>query len=287
MIKKILWATDGSKDSDETLKYVDLLARKYKSEIVGLYVIPDYPERRVADQFSSEEKNRFLKWVEENESRERKRLDQIAKDLKEKGIKFRAEIGRGIPRKEILRVAEKEGVNLIALGRGRPIEKFILGGTAVRVLRQSSLPILTAKEGGRTVDIKRILVPVDIAHALPKSLNYAVELSREFDAEIHLLNIVEVGEYDFPIEIVERMRGFSIREIEENIGKARIGKNVETHVEVAKNAWRGIVKFAQEKNMDLIVMMTYGGVKFKEDFIGSTAERIVQESPCPVITMKP
>ncbi|HSE84537.1 MAG TPA: universal stress protein [Thermodesulfobacteriota bacterium] len=287
MIKKILWATDGSKDSDETLRYVEILAGKYKSEIVGLYVIPDYPERRVADQFSSEDKTRFLKWVEENESKERMRLEQIAKDLKKKGINFRGEIGLGIPRKEILKVAEEEGVNLIALGKGRPIEKFILGGTAVKVLRQSSFPVLTAKEGGKSVGIKRILAPVDIAHAFPKSLSYAVELSREFDAEVYLLSIVEVGEYDFPIEMVERMRGFSIREIEENIGKSRIGKNVETHVEVAKNAWRGIVKFAQEKNIDLIVMMTYGGVKFKEDFIGSTAERVVQEARCPVITMKP
>jgi len=174
MLKKILWATDGSKDSEETLKYVELLARKYRSEIVGLYVIPDYPERRAADQFSSEEKAKFLRWVEENESREKKRLEQVARGFKEKGISFRAEIGRGIPRKEILRVAEKEGVNLIALGKGRPIEKFILGGTAVRVLRQSLLPVLIAKEGGRSVGIKRILVPVGIAHALPKSLNYAV-----------------------------------------------------------------------------------------------------------------
>jgi nucleotide-binding universal stress UspA family protein len=34
-------------------------------------------------------------------------------------------------------------------------------------------------------------------------------------------------------------------------------------------------------------MMTYGGRKHKGDFIGSVAEKVIQESPCPVITMSP
>jgi nucleotide-binding universal stress UspA family protein len=34
-------------------------------------------------------------------------------------------------------------------------------------------------------------------------------------------------------------------------------------------------------------MMSYGGGKLKEDFIGSVAEKVIQEAPCPVITMTP
>jgi nucleotide-binding universal stress UspA family protein len=33
--------------------------------------------------------------------------------------------------------------------------------------------------------------------------------------------------------------------------------------------------------------MTYGGKRIKEDFIGSVAEKVIQEASCPVITMKP
>jgi nucleotide-binding universal stress UspA family protein len=56
---------------------------------------------------------------------------------------------------------------------------------------------------------------------------------------------------------------------------------------VAKNAWRGMIKFVDERNIDLIVMMTYGGGRIKEDFLGSIAEKVIQEAPCPVITMRP
>ena len=286
MIDKILWASDGSKDSIEALNYAELLARKFKAEIIGLQVMLDY--YGISDNLPADEKIKFTKWVEETELKERRGLENIAKDFKEKGISFRIEVEKGIPHREILKVADKEKVDLIALGKGRAIEKVLLGGTALKVLRGSSIPVLTAREAKKNLDIKRILVPTDISHGLSKDFKYAVKLSKELGAIIYLLNIIEVGEYDFPLEIVEQLKGFSFKEIKENIGKVKIEERTETHIEVAKNAWRGIVKFAEEKDIDLIVMMTYGGrKKYKEDFIGSVAEKVIQESPCPVITMSP
>jgi len=285
MIDKILWASDGSKDSIQTLSYAELLAKRFKAEMLGLFVIPDY--YNVAEKFPSDEKNKFIKWAEETKSKERKTLEDIARDFKEKGINLKIEIESGIPFREILRVADEDKVDLIALGKGRPVRESILGGTALKVLRRSSLPVLTAREGRKSLDIKRILVPTDTSLRVSKSLKYAIELSKKFSATIYLLNIVEVGEYDFPIEIIEQMRGFSFREVKENIGRVNITENIETCVEVAKNAWKGIIKFLDERDIDLVVMMTYGGGRFKEDFIGSIAEKVIQEARCPVITMKP
>lgn len=285
MIDKILWASDGSKDSVEALRYAELLATRFKAKIFGLYVIPDYYE--LAERLPSDKKDRFTEWVEETKSKERESLGQIARNFKEKGTGFDLEITVGIPHKEILRVAERERVDLIAMGKGRPVEKSILGGTALKVLRQSSFPVLTAGGNGRVLDIKRVLVPTDLSHGLSKDFKYAIRLSNEFGASIYLLNVVEVGGYDFPLEIVEQMKGFSLREMEENIGRVNVKENIEVSVEVAENAWKGIVGFAKDKDMDLIVMMTYGGGKFKENFIGSVAEKVIQESHCPVIAMKP
>lgn len=285
MIDKILWASDGSKDSIQTLSYAELLAKRFKAEISGLFVIPDYYD--VAEKFPLDEKNKFIEWIEETKSKERETLEDIARDFKGKGINLKIEIESGIPFREILRVADRDKVDLIAMGKGRPVGKSILGGTALKVLRRSPLPVLTTREGRKNLDIKRILVPTDTSPRVSKSLKYALELSKEFCATIYLLNIVEVGGYDFPIEIIEQMKGFSFREIEENVGKIKVRENIETCVEVAKNAWRGIVKFVDEREIDLIVMMTYGGGRFKEDFIGSIAEKVIQEATCPVITMKP
>jgi nucleotide-binding universal stress UspA family protein len=285
MIHKILWASDGSKDSIQALKHAELMAKKLKAQILSLLVIPDYYD--VAEKFPPDEKQRFAKWIEETTTKERKVLEDIGKDFKEKGINFKIEITSGIPYRQILKVADREKVDLIALGKGRAIERSILGGTALKVLRSSTLPVLTARGDGKSLEIKRILVPTDLSHVLSKDLNYAVELSEVFGATIYLLNIVEVGEHAFPPEIVEQMRGFAYREIVESMGKVKIKENIEASVEVAKNAWRGIVGFANEGDIDLIVMMSYGGGKLKEDFIGSVAEKVIQESASPVITMTP
>lgn len=285
MIHKILWASDGSKDSIQALKHAELMAKKLKAQILSLLVIPDYYD--VAEKFPPDEKQRFAKWIEETTTKERKVLEDIGKDFKEKGINFKIEITSGIPYRQILKVADREKVDLIALGKGRAVERSILGGTALKVLRSSRLPVLTARGDGKSLEIKRILVPTDLSHVLSKDLNYAVELSTVFGATIYLLNIVEVGEHAFPPEIVEQMRGFAYREIVESMGKVKIKENIEASVEVAKNAWRGIVGFANEGDIDLIVMMSYGGGKLKEDFIGSVAEKVIQESASPVITMTP
>ncbi|OGE20479.1 MAG: hypothetical protein A2V51_01970 [Candidatus Dadabacteria bacterium RBG_19FT_COMBO_40_33] len=261
------------------------MAKKLKAQILSLLVIPDYYD--VAEKFPPDEKQRFAKWIEETTTKERKVLEDIGKDFKEKGINFKIEITSGIPYRQILKVADREKVDLIALGKGRAFERSILGGTALKVLRSSTLPVLTARGDGKSLEIKRILVPTDLSHVLSKDLNYAVELSEVFGATIYLLNIVEVGEHAFPPEIVEQMRGFAYREIVESMGKVKIKENIEASVEVAKNAWRGIVGFANEGDIDLIVMMSYGGGKLKEDFIGSVAEKVIQESASPVITMTP
>lgn len=56
MINKILWASDGSKDSIQTLSYAELLAKRFKAEMLGLFVIPDY--YNVAEKFPLDEKNK-------------------------------------------------------------------------------------------------------------------------------------------------------------------------------------------------------------------------------------
>jgi len=76
--------------------------------------------------------------------------------------------------------------------------------------------------------------------------------------------------------------------ISEKVAEANLGIKVKTVVKPEKNAFQGIIKYASENDIDLIFMNTYGGGEFRrEEFIGSVAERVIQEAPCPVITVKP
>ena len=112
-------------------------------------------------------------------------------------------------------------------------------------------------------------------------------MSGAFGGEVHILNVVELGNLNVPLEIQEQLKGFALRDLVETIGAVKIPDNTELHTIASGSGWRGIVDYAQKNDIDLIVMMTYGGTTVRDEFIGSTAERVVQEAPCPVLTLSP
>jgi nucleotide-binding universal stress UspA family protein len=48
-----------------------------------------------------------------------------------------------------------------------------------------------------------------------------------------------------------------------------------------------IIKFAEEKKVDLIVMGTHGRTGIELTILGSIAEKVVRKAKCPVLTVKP
>jgi nucleotide-binding universal stress UspA family protein len=286
MIKKILWATDGSKDSFAALTYAELLAKKCKADIHGLAVLPgDY---EFFDTFTPKEKKKFKESINKRlELKERKRLEEVKKKLEQNNLHFSYTIAQGIASKEIITAAEREKVDLLALGKGRSVDKFILGGTVLKVLRNCTIPILTARENGMRTAIKKILVPVALSHGITANFDYALKLSEIFNSKILLANIVETAEHKFSDELVGKIKSHTKRDLGYTVGRSNKRENIRIHVEAAKNAWIGITQLARAKDIDLIVMMTYAGIVFKEDFIGSITLNVIEESSVPVITLTP
>jgi universal stress protein A len=52
------------------------------------------------------------------------------------------------------------------------------------------------------------------------------------------------------------------------------------------NPWSVICKYATDAEIDLVVVSTHGRTGLQHVLIGSTAERIVQHAPCPVLVVK-
>lgn len=288
MIKKILWASDGSEDSLDALAYIEDIAQKCKGDTLGLYVIPEYFEVDVKDQFPEQEYDLIAKWIKETESKESDRLNDIANEFKAKGLGFKTKILQGVPHLQIIQTAKEFGADLIVLGKGRAKEKYLLGATALKVIRRSPIPVMVARKKDRPIKIKNILVPTDLYNIKSRDLLFTASLAEYLDLNITSLNIVEIGNKKYPPEVVERLRGNSYNNLIKKVKEADLGIKVNTVVKTAENACTGIIKYAQENDIDIIFMNTYGGGEFRrEEFIGSVAERVIQEALCPVITVKP
>ncbi|MBT8365481.1 MAG: universal stress protein, partial [Deltaproteobacteria bacterium] len=48
-----------------------------------------------------------------------------------------------------------------------------------------------------------------------------------------------------------------------------------------------IIEAAKEKDADMIIMATHGRTGLSHALIGSVAEKVVRQAPCPVLTIRP
>jgi nucleotide-binding universal stress UspA family protein len=143
----------------------------------------------------------------------------------------------------------------------------------------------------KDLDIKRILIPFDFSETAELSLEHAVFMAKLMKADIYLLHIVETT--TFPSTISHAFSGFekkveeaSNQKLGELATKLHTEHGIQVHIitEVGK-IYKRIVHTAKQAHIDLIIMGTHGA-SGSSYIIGSNTTRVVQESPCPVISVQ-
>ena len=143
-----------------------------------------------------------------------------------------------------------------------------------------------------TLDIKRILVPLDFSASSIRALDHAQALARKFDAALHLVHVCEI-----PSMMTASMDAYAIaysdwsqrlgEEAEEELNKIKAGLEVKATTEVLfGHPAKAIVEDAETNNADLIVMGTHGHGPLLHVLMGNVAERVVRTAPCPVLTVR-
>ncbi len=144
------------------------------------------------------------------------------------------------------------------------------------------------------MQIKKILFPTDFSEGAKNALPYAIDMAKTFGAKLYLMHVI----YDIatasglhvPHTSVDQMYS----EIKTSAQKEleRFGlKEREGLTDVEYSIKRGvpyeeILKFAKENNINLIVIGTHGRKGIDRVLFGSTAERVVRNSSCPVLTVR-
>lgn len=146
------------------------------------------------------------------------------------------------------------------------------------------------EKAARIVELRSILVPVDFSEASANSLAFAVSLAEHFGAKITLLHVSQAQFYATEFghtpgaetSIGEgcrgRLRAFATGKVEPELLEETLVRGGVPFDE--------ITKAAKERGMDLIVVSTRGQTGLKHVLMGSTAERVVQHSPCPVLVIR-
>jgi nucleotide-binding universal stress UspA family protein len=139
---------------------------------------------------------------------------------------------------------------------------------------------------------KTILVPTDLSPNAERALDYAVGLASRLDAKIHLLNVVGVQalgvEYGVVVtqSVVQDILDGNQAALDKLV-KARAGKAAFARTELEVGDARTVIEAtARRIGADLIVMGTHGRRGVRRLLVGSVAESVVRESPCPVLLVR-
>ena len=143
--------------------------------------------------------------------------------------------------------------------------------------------------------INNILVPIDFSTHSKNALRYAVPLAEQFGAVIHLVYVVEPTIYPADLGfgqvvvpgVEEELRAKGAAELQDLIAEEVAGRVKATSVVLTGKPHQEILREADERKIDLIVVATHGHTGVEHMLFGSTAMRIVRLAKCPVLTVRP
>ena len=143
--------------------------------------------------------------------------------------------------------------------------------------------------------MKKILVPCDFSDPAIQAFKFAVEIARQSNGEVFLLNVVEVPVlHETVLMPTLYFEQSFMKEMKENAEKKFLKMKTKwasegpiIHDSIVMGPTTATIRqFIDEKKIDLVVMGTHGASGAKEVLIGSNTEKIVRTSGVPVIAIK-
>ena len=299
MIKRILCPTDLSEASRHAIAHATAIARWYRASLTILHVcdvvlasIPGLPASESGEMPEAE-----LRRI-----REQMAASCAAATAAGIGVNLIVETGR--PAARILARAGELRADLIVIGThgAGGFEHMLLGSTTEKVLRKAGCAVLTVPPhaAGSTLPFKRILCAVDFSQWSLRALELARSLAAESGAALTALSVIEwpweepppPTFADLPAEQAAALLDYRLS-VEagamqrlKSLSNDRPGSvALEPRLSHGKPAARILVT-ATEIGADLIVIGVHGRKGLDLRVFGSTANQVVRQATCPVVTLR-
>jgi nucleotide-binding universal stress UspA family protein len=294
-LETILVATDSSETAGLALDRALDIAVRHESEIALVHVMqPEMPI--VASPEMIVVPPDYEKLLREAST---EGLAHAADRVRQAGVPVREILKKGNPARQITACADAIGAELIMIGtRGHTgFRNLLLGSVAEEVVRLAEQPVLTVHPGDdRPIEpVRTLLFPTDFSPTADYALGVATRLlARSSQAKILLVhtyhispNVVPLGGFGKGVTplFVENAQQLAERATAPAAQSLRAsGFEVEILVERGDPA-EVVTELAAAREVDVIVMGTRGHSKLRQFLLGSTAERVVEHAPCPVLTV--
>jgi nucleotide-binding universal stress UspA family protein len=292
-IQTVFCACDFSETGALALDHAVRLARRHEARLVLAHVVEPIPLGPYPVLMAPDNELAIRDLA-------RKRMETLAERARSEGVVADVRVDMGSPGSELVVMAEDEAADVIVIGtRGLTgFQHVMLGSTAEYVVRVSSCPVLTIHPSDAVSEepAKTVILPTDLSAATGNATDAFVALFGNGEKPHVILTfadrtppylepfrhdtLMKMHERDVVKEEIERRMEPAVSQLRES------GFEVETAV-LDGDPVSVVTELATERNADLIVMNSHGRSAILNALLGKIAQRIVQHSPCPVLTVRP
>jgi nucleotide-binding universal stress UspA family protein len=185
----------------------------------------------------------------------------------------------------------------------RGFKRIFLGSFAETLLHRSHVPVLVIGQKNKIAErLTRIIFPTEFGEHSKILFRQAVDIARQFRAEIHLLHVVPtlpVPTLDFDYQSrMQEYRGervpprvFREHQIEHQARREKAWSEFSRHSDVvvktlmdtdSETVADAILKAAKQNGTGRIIMMEAQSSAIRDTIMGSTTKKVVRGASCPV-----
>jgi nucleotide-binding universal stress UspA family protein len=293
MFERVLAATDSLSTCDAAVSTAAEIARQDSAKLCILHVLESSYSgkyRHFVKHFETGEEivsgAEYIQAVKES-------IDKSCADAVQPVGNYEIKVTPGFPYEQILKTAREENASLVILGphsdraKSKGISRFSgsIGSTVEGVLMHERCPVMIAN---RTIlkehlAFKKIMACIDFSQSCKYALEFAVRMAKKHGSKLFLFHMFDVPSSPrYPQGEIELEVYRLKKELETFCEK--IPDTIEHECEV----WEGtlpyleIIKYARDRDADLIAMGSHTKDKGEKWYVGSAVEQVSSRAICPV-----
>jgi nucleotide-binding universal stress UspA family protein len=254
-------------------------------EITLFHVIRD--NQGIFSAFGSERSKSMKK---EYEDQMKSQLQDFAAEAsRQSGAKISVVVSHGKAHDKILKGAHLLHSKFIVQGFNNESidsESGQIGSNALKVIKKAECPVITVKNHHKTEGCRSILLPLDLTQETRQKVGHAIEMAKLFGSTIKVASVYwSTADKD----VLNKLK-VQMKQVSDFIKKEKIKCTTKIIEKKGNEKTLAplILDYAkQEKDIDLIMIMTQTEAGLFDLFLGSSAQHIINHSEVPVMSIIP
>ena len=272
-MKNILVPTDFSQCSANAYNYATMLA-EHTGATIHLFYALDISFNSGDSQGTRGDVQFMMQLLKLTKAR----MNKLRKGSAFKNFKVNEVVVMGSLTEKITEIIRKNKIDMVVMGTHGTsgMQQSFVGSNSEKVVRNADIPVLTVRDAVKNPMIKKIIFATDFSYETKIVLRSICAIAEMFDAELILAKVVTQNDFETTHETELQI---------EDLRKKSKMFNYSTKIYYAHSREQGIRNMADTLGADIIAVGTHGRHGLARLFQGSVAERVVNHSSLPVLTI--